>query len=174
MKVAELVCKADLIIWDEALMMHRRAFKAVDRTLCDLMQQDDAQATEKIFGGKTVVLGGDFLQILPVVPKGGRKDIVSASLLQSHIWQHVTIFCLHINMRVMVANSKKQREFAKWVLNVGDGSLLAIVKEEGVNPDWIKIPSHMRLLAEDCNLRGLIRTIYLDHQRHFGDAMYLM
>jgi hypothetical protein len=37
MKVAELVCKADLIIWDEAPMMHRRAFEAVDRTLRDLI-----------------------------------------------------------------------------------------------------------------------------------------
>jgi ATP-dependent DNA helicase PIF1 len=44
------------------------------------MLLDDTQATEKIFGGKTVVLGGDFRQILPVVPKGGREDIVSASL----------------------------------------------------------------------------------------------
>jgi len=60
MKVAELVCKADLIIWDEAPMMHRQTFEAVDRTLCDLMQLDDAQATDKIFGGKTMVLGGDF------------------------------------------------------------------------------------------------------------------
>jgi hypothetical protein len=34
------------------------------------MQLDDAQATEKIFGGKTVVLGGDFRQILLIVPKG--------------------------------------------------------------------------------------------------------
>jgi hypothetical protein len=60
MKVAELVRKAGLIIWDEAPMMHCRAFKTIDRTLHDLMQLDDAQATEKIFGGKTVVLGGDF------------------------------------------------------------------------------------------------------------------
>jgi hypothetical protein len=56
----------------------------------------------------------------------------------------------------MVANSEEERKFAKWVLNVGDGSLFAIVEEEGVNLDWIKIPSHMRLPAEDCNLRGLI------------------
>jgi hypothetical protein len=35
------------------------------------MQLDDTQATEKIFGGKTVVLGGDFGQIPPIVPKGG-------------------------------------------------------------------------------------------------------
>jgi hypothetical protein len=174
MKVAELVCKADLIIWDEAPMMHCRAFEAVDRTLCDLMQLDDAQVTGKIFGEKTVVLGGDFRQILPVVPKVGREDIVSASLPRSHLWQHVTILRLHINMRVMATNSKEQREFAKWVLNVGDRSLPAIVGKEGVDPDWIKIPSHMRLPAEDCSLRRLIRTIYLDHQCHFGDAMYLM
>jgi ATP-dependent DNA helicase PIF1 len=77
-------------------------------------------------------------------------------------------------MRVMAANSEEQRMFAKWVLNVGDDSLLAIAEEEGVDPDWIKIPSHMRLLAEDCSLKGLIRTIYPDHQRHSGDAMYLM
>jgi hypothetical protein len=32
----------------------------------------------------------------------------------------------------------------------------------------------MRLPVEDCSLRGLIRTIYPDHQRHSGDAMYLM
>jgi len=60
----------------------------------------------------------------------------------------------------MVANFEKQRKFAKWVLNVGDGSLLTIAEEEGVNPDWIKIPSHMRLPVEDYSLRGLIRTIY--------------
>ncbi len=60
MKVVELVHKADLIIWDEASMMHRQAFEAVDQTLRDLMQLDDVEATEKIFGGKTMVLGGDF------------------------------------------------------------------------------------------------------------------
>jgi hypothetical protein len=49
------------------------------------------------------------------------------------------------------------------VLNVGDGSLLAITEEKGVDPDWIKILSIMKLPAEDCNLRGLIRTIYSDH-----------
>jgi hypothetical protein len=74
----------------------------------------------------------------------------------------------------MAVNSKEQQKFAKWVLNVGDGNLLVIVEEEGVDPDWIKIPSHMRLPVEDYSLRSLIRTIYPDHQRHSGDAIYLM
>jgi hypothetical protein len=175
MKVAELVHKADLIIWDEAPMMHCRAFEVVDRTLRDLMQLDDTQANEKIFGGKIVVLSGDFRQILPVIPKGGREDIVSASLPRSHLWQHVMILHLHINMRIMATNSEEQREFAKWVLNVGDGNLpTTIAEEEGVDPDWIEIPSHMRLPTEDCSLRGLIRTVYPDHWCHSRDAMYLM
>jgi hypothetical protein len=59
-------------------------------------------------------------------------------------------------------------------LNVGHGSFPTITGEEGVDPDWIKISSHMRLPAEDCSLRGLIRTIYPDHRCHSGDAMYLM
>ncbi len=60
MKVADLRRKADLIIWDEAPMMHHRTFEAIDRTLRDLMQLDDAHVIKKIFSGKTVVLGGDF------------------------------------------------------------------------------------------------------------------
>jgi hypothetical protein len=59
------------------------------------------------------------------------------------------------------------------VSNVGNGSLPAIA-EEGVDPNWINIPSHMRMPIEDCSLRGLIRTIYPDHQRHSGNAVYLM
>ncbi len=60
------------------------------------------------------------------------------------------------------------------MLNVGDGNPPHIVEVEGVDLDWIKIPSHMRLLVEDYNLRGLIRTIYPNHRCHSGDAMYLM
>jgi hypothetical protein len=72
---------------------------------------------------------------LLVVLKGGQEEIVSASLTRSHLWQHVIILHLHINMRVMATNSKEQREFAKWVLNVGNDNLPAIAEEEGVDPD---------------------------------------
>ena len=69
-----------MIIWDEAPMTHRFAFEAVDRTLRDILSKDDLQASEKIFGGKTVLLGGDFRQILPVIAGGSRQDTVLATI----------------------------------------------------------------------------------------------
>jgi ATP-dependent DNA helicase PIF1 len=32
------------------------------------------------FGGKTIVFGGDFRQVLPVVCKGSRAQVVASSL----------------------------------------------------------------------------------------------
>ena len=67
---AEDILQATLITWDEAPMMSRYVFKAVDRTLRDLTQQPDLP-----FGGKTVVLGGDFRQCLPVVPRAQPEEL---------------------------------------------------------------------------------------------------
>ncbi|XP_056841667.1 uncharacterized protein LOC130494865 [Raphanus sativus] len=72
--LAELICKADLIIWDEAPMAHRHTFETLDRSLRDLLSHADPEAATKPFGGKTVLLGGDFRQILPVIPHGKRPD----------------------------------------------------------------------------------------------------
>jgi ATP-dependent DNA helicase PIF1 len=52
------------------------------------------------FGGLVVVFGGDFRQILSVVPRGTRGDVVAAALNHSNIWQYVRVFKLHTNMRV--------------------------------------------------------------------------
>ncbi|GKF11538.1 DNA helicase, partial [Tanacetum coccineum] len=52
---------------DEAPMDNRRSFETLDRTLRDLMNVSDL-----IFRGKTVVLGGDFRQTLPVKKGAGK------------------------------------------------------------------------------------------------------
>jgi hypothetical protein len=75
-KKAELLAMASLIIWDEAPMINRLAFEAFDRTLLNIMNKNGGDALNLPFGGKTIVFGGDFRQILPVVPKGGRADVV--------------------------------------------------------------------------------------------------
>lgn len=64
-------------------MMHRHAFEALDRTLRDIMKQVDPDFYDIPFGNKVIVMGGDFRQILPVIPKGNEGEIVSSCLNQS-------------------------------------------------------------------------------------------
>ncbi|CAG8652192.1 7766_t:CDS:2 [Rhizophagus irregularis] len=52
----------------------------VDRMLRDIMKAVDLSLENQLFGGKVVVFGGDFCQILPVVIKGSHEDIVGSYL----------------------------------------------------------------------------------------------
>lgn len=71
--LAELLKKTSLILWDEAPMANRNCFEALDKSLRDILRFNTQNSDQKPFGGMTVVLGGDFRQILPVVPKGRRE-----------------------------------------------------------------------------------------------------
>ena len=57
--LAELIHKTSLVIWDEALMTHRKCFETLDRTLRDIIGGQDPKAQHLVFGGKVIVLGGD-------------------------------------------------------------------------------------------------------------------
>ena len=58
--LAELIAKTKLIIWDEAPMIHKYCFEALDRTLRDILRFTNPNSLEQPFGGKIIVLGGDF------------------------------------------------------------------------------------------------------------------
>lgn len=62
-------------------MQHKYCFEVVHRLFVDLRSVTD----DLLFGGVPVVLGGDFAQILPVVPGGSRATIVTASLQRTFI-----------------------------------------------------------------------------------------
>ncbi|KAK9740538.1 hypothetical protein RND81_03G042900 [Saponaria officinalis] len=49
-----------------------------------------------------VVFGGDFRQILPVIPKGSRQDIVYATINSSYLWNFCKVLRLTKNMRLRV------------------------------------------------------------------------
>ncbi|XP_062217838.1 uncharacterized protein LOC133918105 [Phragmites australis] len=98
--LAGLISKASLVLWDEAPMTHRRYFEALDRTMRDILSADNPSLAAVPFGGKLIVLGGDFRQVLPVITGGTKSDIVSASLVMSPIWQHVMVLKLCTNMRL--------------------------------------------------------------------------
>ncbi|CAN1756987.1 hypothetical protein LINPERHAP1_LOCUS6359 [Linum perenne] len=80
------------------------------------------------FGGKNVLLGGDFRQTLPVVTNGGREDSINAILPRSYLWNYCKLLQLSINMRIsdQAINNAPIFDgltFSQWVLSVGNGSL---------------------------------------------------
>ncbi len=70
---AALIQATRLIMWDEAPMAHKHVFEAVNRTLQHVMGAIDPALKDMFFGSKVVVMGGDFRQILPMVPQGTRS-----------------------------------------------------------------------------------------------------
>ena len=61
---AKKLREAKILIIDEISMLHSDVLHAIDQTLRDLQSKDEK---EMPFGGKIVVLGGDWKQLLPVV-----------------------------------------------------------------------------------------------------------
>jgi ATP-dependent DNA helicase PIF1 len=58
--LSELIIQTSLIIWDEAPVNDNYYFEALDHTFRNILSDIDPFAEHKQFGGKTVVLGGDF------------------------------------------------------------------------------------------------------------------
>jgi ATP-dependent DNA helicase PIF1 len=110
---ADLLRMADAVIYDECLMTKKQCFEALDRTFQDLRN------CPRPFGGVTMIMGGDFLQILPVVPNGSRADIVNASFRKSYIWNDIQVLKLRTNMRLQ--HSPEDACFSEWLLEVGHG-----------------------------------------------------
>lgn len=125
--LADLIRRADLIIWDEAPMTHKHCFEALDRSLRDILRFSNNGNMDIPFGGKVVVLGGDFRQILPVIPKGTRQQVVHATINSSYLWDCCEVLTLTKNMRLfhgsLGADVEEIADFSKWVLGIGDGSI---------------------------------------------------
>ncbi|XP_015949023.1 uncharacterized protein LOC107473943 [Arachis duranensis] len=95
--LARLISSAKLIIWDEAPMLNKFCFEALDKCLKDVLRFDRGYNPDAPFGGKIVVMGGDFRQILPLTENmrlcRDMRDIHGVQL----------------------------GEFAEWLLQIGDG-----------------------------------------------------
>jgi len=82
-QLAKLLNQTSLIIWDEAPMAHKFCFEALDQSLRDIIT--NKSNSNQIFGGKVIVFGGDFCQILSVIPRGTRSDIINATINSSYL-----------------------------------------------------------------------------------------
>ncbi|XP_074318340.1 uncharacterized protein LOC141655147 [Silene latifolia] len=171
-QLAELLRETSLIIWDEAPMDHKNAFEALDRTMRDIVSYTDPDASSKMFGGKVVLLGGDFRQVLPIVSKGKRQDILQASISRSHIWKSCTMFILRKSMRVTDSDGQRQR-FNKWLLAMGDGRLEAKAEEHEDEGTWIKIPEEYTSVCGKLEIKQVVDEIYPSFVEGSKDDEYL-
>ncbi|CAN6979834.1 unnamed protein product [Brassica oleracea var. botrytis] len=156
---ADLVKESSLIIWDEAPMMGKHCFEALDRSLSDIVEKH----ANRPFGGKVIVFGGDFRQVLPVINGAGRAEIVLASLNSSYLWEHYKVLKLTKNMRLLSDGLSPEeaadlRDFSDWILKIGDGKLA----EPNDGETEIDIPSEFLITDSKNSIEAISTAIYGD------------
>jgi len=170
--LAQLVVQAKLIIWDEAPMMHRFCFEALDRSFRDVMKEVDERNKYIPFGGKVVVFGGDFRQILPVIPRGTRPEIVHATINSSYLWRYCEVLTLTKNMRLLngasEADIEGRRQFSEWVLSIGNGT----IGEDNLVDKTITIPSDLLAEVDGCPIASIVQSTYPNLLANMGDIEY--
>ncbi|XP_058758388.1 uncharacterized protein LOC131631622 [Vicia villosa] len=152
-------------------MAHKHAFEALDRTLKDVMST--YSNSKEIFGGKVVVFGGDFRQILPVVPRGSRSDIVHSTINASYIWRNVEVLTLTHNMRLQSgpdeAGKKEIADFSKWLLQIGEGKL----SEPNDGFADIQLPQELLITDYTDPIVAIVNCTYPDFIENYQSNDYL-
>jgi hypothetical protein len=156
---AKLLKSTSLIIWDEASMTKRQAVEALDKSMRDIMDRPDLP-----FGGKTIVFGGDFRQVLPVIRKGTRAQIVDASLSKSELWN-----CMRRRKLVRNMRAQNDPEFAEYLLRIGNGTEKTNENDEILLPRSICVQEK----ADNKGLDGLINHIYKTTGDLLEDPKYI-
>lgn len=148
-------CK--LIIWDECTMAHKKALGALNATLKDLRDNPD------VMGGALILLAGDFRQTLPVVPRATPADEINACLKSSRLWTRVETLRLSTNMRVHLLQDASAENFARQLLDIGNGSIAAdpITAEIAFPRDFCQLQPSVEDLIQ--NVFPDIVTNYVNH-----------
>ncbi|XP_024995842.1 uncharacterized protein LOC112528991 [Cynara cardunculus var. scolymus] len=170
--IASLIKKTTLIIWYEAPMVHKHALEALDRSMNDIFNTQRSGDSHMLFGGKVIVFGGDFRQILPIIHNAGRQYIVNASLSSSYIWEKCKVLRLTRNMR-LTANSESSeieqiRDFAKWILDLGEGKVGCDNDGEAV----IEIPHDLLITDRVDPISVLIEFVYPSILENINNSAY--
>ena len=103
------ILETDFFVIDEAPMTSRFALEAIDKLLKELTN------CKEPFGGKSIILCGDFRQTLPVKKFATRSEIVNTIVKKSIFWKYFVTMKLTENIRAIDKN------FAKDMLTIGDG-----------------------------------------------------
>lgn len=124
--------QCDVILWDQAAACGKQNFEKIDGFL-------RALTNNKLpFGGKVVVIAGDFNECLPILQGYNQQDTVKETLKWSNLWPLLQKFTLNVSYRSHI----------NWIINVGRGEL---------NP--VKLPERCRVQS----MKKLISGVFGDH-----------
>nr|CAD2194075.1 unnamed protein product [Meloidogyne enterolobii] len=101
----------DMFICDEAPMIHKRALSTIDLKLKEIMKSNID------FGGKIMLMAGDFRQTLPIQKHATRAEICDLTVKRSRFWKSAKKYRLSKNMRAL----DSEKHFAKELLDIGSG-----------------------------------------------------
>ncbi|GKA33645.1 DNA helicase [Tanacetum coccineum] len=171
-QLRKLLVNTDLIIWDEALMNDRR-FEALDRSLRDIVDKPSS-----LFGRKSVLLGDDFQQTLPVKKGASKIKVISSCISESTLWPSFKVFMLKHNMRlarpdISLEERSLVNSFASWLLDIGDRKIGEPADEDPKNTSWVHIPPAYCLPPDEQGLSKLIDFIYDQSTLHTPSATTL-
>uniref|UniRef100_A0A6N2NFQ1 ATP-dependent DNA helicase n=1 Tax=Salix viminalis TaxID=40686 RepID=A0A6N2NFQ1_SALVM len=136
-------------------MINKCCFEALDRSMHDVLLRGDNYDKDLTFGGKTILLGGDFCQILLVIPGGTKEQIINASLTSSTLWSKFIVSTLIENMRLSTNVS-----FPQWILNVGNGEISNLPSLNESDDPFITVPSYLHLKNSCEPISSIVSAIY--------------
>ncbi|CAH9089859.1 unnamed protein product, partial [Cuscuta europaea] len=154
-------------------MLHRFCFEALDRSMRDIMQFHKPNRCALQYGGKTMVFGGDFRQMLPVIPQGSRQDVVNATINSSYLWSECTVLRLTKNMCLQnvtnPSDSYDLKVFSDCIASIGDG----VVGEMNDGNVRITIPEDLLIRTDGDPIATIVESIFPEYVESAGDISCL-
>ncbi|XP_074327638.1 uncharacterized protein LOC141665554 [Apium graveolens] len=156
-------------------MTHRYVYEAVDRSFRDIRRTVNPNADSLPFGGFTMLMGGDFRQTLPIVPKEGPEGIVAASISKSYLWRECKIYTLTENMCVEqnvppVSIDGNLLHFKDWISNISNGLQQTFQFGDDADSTWIKILKEVSFSGDP--IKAIVDEIYTDLNEKQGSLDY--
>ncbi|KAK0425693.1 hypothetical protein QR680_009326 [Steinernema hermaphroditum] len=111
------IAEAEVIIWDEVTMSHRKLIDGIEQHCRDVLPYDDP-LKYRPFGGKVILMSGDWKQLLPVVEGAGSPiEQLRASLKYSTHYNDFKKLLLTQNMRI----GDGEANYRQYTEDVGTG-----------------------------------------------------
>jgi len=151
-------------------MAHKFCFEALDQIFRDIIKHKSS--SNEIFGGKVMVFGGDFRQILPVIPRESRSDILNSTINSSYLWDYYQVLTLtknmHLHNNIQSANKQETAKFAKWILNIRDES----IGHENDGYAIVEIPEDLLITEYDGPIHAIVNSTFPDLYQHHNDPQF--